>query len=278
MSWVKLDDRLPHHRKVRALQPYLAFAAYGLYVASIQHCQRENTDGHITANDLDLIFPAHRFGTGKRVKTPIRLQDELVSELVRVGLWDVESKGVNWSVHDYLDWNLSAAERLEQSRINAKAAFTRWGRLPDANRTATRIAKRTAKRINSDAKRNAPPLPSRTASTPVVTREVTASDAPPDRPTGRPDRPEGVSPHRTGNPTDGRRASAPPDPAEDPESFLSAPIDPKPDPPPGEDQQAEVERVLADVASRLGIERPPRARPSVRRRSSRRATISAPWT
>jgi hypothetical protein len=83
-------------------------------------------------------------------------------------------------------------------------------------------------------------------------------------------RPEGFSPHRTGDTKDGRTAPAPPDSAGDAESFTSGRSDPKPDPPPGEDQQAEVERVLADVASRLGIERPPRARPSVRRPSARR--------
>jgi hypothetical protein len=106
MSWVKLDDRLAHHRKVRSLPPSLAKAVYGLYVASIQFCQLYETDGKIRAEDLTMLMP----GAPKPTKRELEA-------LVQADLWDEAVGG--WFVHDYLEHNLSAQERAAQRKGSA---------------------------------------------------------------------------------------------------------------------------------------------------------------
>jgi len=110
VSYVKLDDRLPHHRKVRALHPKLALAALGLYTASIAFSQRDETDGRVRLADLHIMLPT-------TPPLPLAQLQKLVAELVRVGLWDAEADG--WRIHDYLDWNLSAEERKVSRLANA---------------------------------------------------------------------------------------------------------------------------------------------------------------
>jgi hypothetical protein len=118
VSWVKLDDRLAHHRKVRAIESRLVLAAYGLYVASIQFAQGYKTDGRIRPEDLSLVMPT----------APTRQRQQCATELVRVRLWDPHPEG-GWVIHDYLEHNASADERREKAR---GAANARW----HAQRTA----------------------------------------------------------------------------------------------------------------------------------------------
>ena len=132
MGYAKLDDRLPHHKKVRALPPTLARACYGLYVASIQFCQHYETDGVIRKADLHLLLPG--------ASVPPRKE---ISALVEVRLWD-EVSPILWAVHDYLEHNASAAERKAKGRFAANA---RWS----AHRTAQGNA-------SSKASSNASPL------------------------------------------------------------------------------------------------------------------------
>jgi hypothetical protein len=63
----------------------------------------------------------------------------LVSELVRVGLWEEVEGG--YVIHDYTDWQPSAAEIEELSRKRAASADARWTQHADAGRNATCIAK-----------------------------------------------------------------------------------------------------------------------------------------
>jgi hypothetical protein len=115
MSWSKIDDLLPHHRKVRGLGCD-AWAAFGLYVASICFAQREFTDGLILRTDLPALIPG-------RVPTPRHIQ-----ALVAAGLWDPLPDGgpIGWYIHDYLDWNDSAAVRRQ--KLQEDAARKRAGR------------------------------------------------------------------------------------------------------------------------------------------------------
>lgn len=110
MSFAKLDDRMPHHRKVRALEPGVTLAAYGLYVASIQYCQHYETDGRIQPGDLHMIVPT--------VPRPPR---RLIAELVRVGLWDEHPDG-GWAVHDFLDHYPTAVVRAKWRREAGRPA------------------------------------------------------------------------------------------------------------------------------------------------------------
>ncbi len=108
VSWGKIDDQAAHHRKIRGLPTGLAFAGFGLYVASIGFARREFTDGVILRTDLPALLPGH--------VVPLRL----IASLVAVGLWDVLADGRSgWCVHDYLDWNESAAVRRQQLASDA---------------------------------------------------------------------------------------------------------------------------------------------------------------
>lgn len=123
MGYAKLDDRLPHHKKVRSLPLQYAFAAYGLYVASIQFCQHYETDGTIRKEDLHMILPT--------VHNP---HPKLIDALVTAGLWDELLGG--WAVHDYLEHNLSASERKAAKQSAASRVSAHRQKLsgnPDSN-------------------------------------------------------------------------------------------------------------------------------------------------
>lgn len=100
MSWAKLDDRFPWHKKVRRLSD----AAYRLHTTAIIYCARDETDGFVTLEDI-----AEMPG----IKRP----EKSITELVERELWDVVEGG--WEVHDYLEYNPSADQ---QARARAAAA------------------------------------------------------------------------------------------------------------------------------------------------------------
>ena len=134
MSYARIDDLLPHHRKVRALGP-LAFPGFGLYVASVAFAQRELTDGIVLRSDLPAIIPGQRPAS------------RLLAGLVEVHLWDALGDGRDgWRIHDYLDWNDSAAIRrakLAKDALRKRGAFhadsarTPDGVRPDSVRTSS---------------------------------------------------------------------------------------------------------------------------------------------
>ena len=113
MAWVKLTPRFPMHRKVRPLSD----AAFRLHVSAMCFSAENGTDGHILVGDLGLVSD---------VKRPERA----VQELLARGLWD--SNEIGWEIHDYLEYNLSAAQWLELAEKRAKAgragASKRWPR------------------------------------------------------------------------------------------------------------------------------------------------------
>lgn len=108
MSWAKIDDLLPHHRKL-VLAGARAPIVYGYYVASINFCRRHLTDGRVTPADFPLIFPSYPRPAGW-----------LIAELERVHFWDPQPDGA-WSVHDYLEHNddaevVKAKRRADSAR------------------------------------------------------------------------------------------------------------------------------------------------------------------
>lgn len=150
MSWARLDDQLPYHRKIRALPPPLVKPCYALYVASLQFAQAHGTDGRILREDLRWLLPS--------APPPTKAE---VAALVRVRLWDGHPAG-GWTVHDYLDYNPSAAQRRAKAQ---HAARTRWG---SANLDATEHAPSMHPACSTDASsRPIPshPIPSRPSST-----------------------------------------------------------------------------------------------------------------
>lgn len=152
MSWVRLDDRLPYHRKVRSLPPKLVKPCYALYVASIQFCQWAKNDGKIRSEDLHLILPTASKPTKREVDA-----------LVACGLWDEMVGG--WEIHDYLEWNAPAVERSAKAR---DASNARWNAHRNASSNAPSNADRNA---GGNALLSSPtPLPS--TPTPLLSSEA----------------------------------------------------------------------------------------------------------
>lgn len=89
MPYLNLDDNFPDHPKVDALSD----GAFRLHVAGLTYCAKNTTDG---------IIPAHRVARLTRTYKPT-----LLTELLRSTMWRKHAEG--YEIHDYLDWNKSAA-------------------------------------------------------------------------------------------------------------------------------------------------------------------------
>lgn len=114
MTWLKIDDRMPEHRKVRRL----SHAAFRLHVTLMCLCARDATDGAVTRDDVDDVLDTRPFRDEDG--------DALVDELVERGLLDVDGDG--WHVHDYLDHNPSREDveaRRQREREKKRAQRAR---------------------------------------------------------------------------------------------------------------------------------------------------------
>ena len=127
MPWVKTDDAFGVHPKVQRIPRASRLAAVGLWHLALTHTARALTDGTLDTDELDNLDA-----------TP-----DLVSELVRVGLWHVRGHdcprcpqppdhGVTF--HDYADYQPSGAdarakrdsERAAKSAAGITTAHNRW--------------------------------------------------------------------------------------------------------------------------------------------------------
>ncbi|GAA0423716.1 hypothetical protein [Streptomyces luteireticuli] len=102
MTWVKLDDRFPSHRKIASLTD----RAFRLHVSALCWCAEHLTDGRIAARELRLV--AH-----------IRGMTATARQLEDVGLWERDGDG--WVIHDFHDYNPTAETvRAERERNAAR--------------------------------------------------------------------------------------------------------------------------------------------------------------
>lgn len=102
MSWVRIDDGFPLHRKAAEVGPN----GVGIFVGILGYCARNLTDGRIPKKELSLAWP---WG-GVQLK-------KVADSLVQAGL--LEDIGDAYQVHDYLEYQPSRAE------IEAKRAAER---------------------------------------------------------------------------------------------------------------------------------------------------------
>ena len=108
MSWVKVDDRAPEHRKQIAAGP----VACWLWVCGLAYCNRQPArDGFMPAAVLPMLCPIP--GIAKHA-------DKLVS----VGLWERCEGG--FLVHDYHDFQLAKPD-AEELAVKRSAAGRRGG-------------------------------------------------------------------------------------------------------------------------------------------------------
>lgn len=113
MPWVNKDDQMPEHPKVWGLSD----AAYRLHDSGICYCNRQLTDGLISAAKVPTLVPRFRKAT--------------LTELVDKGIWRSLNDGQAYEIHDFLQWNRSRAQVLEarekKSRAGKKGAASKWG-------------------------------------------------------------------------------------------------------------------------------------------------------
>ncbi|WP_329215126.1 hypothetical protein OG352_06085 [Streptomyces sp. NBC_01485] len=101
MTWVKLDDRFPSHRKIALLSD----RAFRLHISAICWCAENLTDGRITDRELPLV--AH-----------VRNIKATAKQLEDAGVWDRTADG--WAIHDYLDYNPSRGQVQAERKKNAE--------------------------------------------------------------------------------------------------------------------------------------------------------------
>ena len=105
MAWVRVDDQLHAHPKIRRAwraDP----AAVGLYLLALSYAGAYLTDGHVpTAFVFDQMPTVGRRG-------------HAVTALEEAGLWEPNQDG--WLIHDYLDFNEPRERVLARRAADAK--------------------------------------------------------------------------------------------------------------------------------------------------------------
>ena len=105
MSWVRLDDGSPGHRKIVGLSD----AAFRLWVVGLTYCNQQANDGRFSA-------------ASARIMTGYLASPELgrgaMAELCAAGLWAETADG--FEVHDYLEYQPSQEERASANRAAAE--------------------------------------------------------------------------------------------------------------------------------------------------------------
>lgn len=126
MAWVKLDENFADHPKISQLDA----SAGWLWVCGLAYCNRHATDGRIPVSVLSRI---------STVKNAPRSAKRLES----VGLWYRD--GIDYVVHDYLDYQPSKREMVEKSekRANAGRRGGQAKRKQDASATSKPVPTRT---------------------------------------------------------------------------------------------------------------------------------------
>lgn len=128
MSWLRVEGRAPQHAKIAPLSD----AAFRLHFTAMCWCVEHLTDGAVPGGIPATLPAAPR---GKKLASALE-------ELEDAGLWHKSALG--WTVHDFLDWNMSAAETLARKEARARAGAA--GGLAKAKQTASkRLASATAK-------------------------------------------------------------------------------------------------------------------------------------
>ncbi len=146
MSWVRLDDKMPRHPKIKRL----SHRAFRVYVSMICWCSEYETDGRFTAHE------AQDAGHSR----PQRALDELII----AGLLDETPDG--YCLHDYLEYQPSkrdkaksrseATERKRRSRSDT--SVTAVGQERDEHVTLPRARDPVPSRPDPVPIRSEPPL------------------------------------------------------------------------------------------------------------------------
>lgn len=105
MSWVRLDDGAPGHRKIVGLSD----AAFRLWIVGLTHCNQQANDGRFSAHAARIMFgylASPELGKGA------------AAELVAADLWALTEDG--YEVRNYLEYQPSKAERDSANKAAAE--------------------------------------------------------------------------------------------------------------------------------------------------------------
>lgn len=113
MGYIKIDERLPQHKKMRRALAIDAHA-FGLYVAAACYSNLHRTDGFVPGPQVAALLP-----TVKRPKPIVRA-------LVEANLWHEVDGG--YAIHDYLEHQASADQIV--TRLRKDSARKKNGSAP----------------------------------------------------------------------------------------------------------------------------------------------------
>lgn len=151
MSWARVDDGMLDHAKwqrIESLGPREWSECLAVWLAVCLYANSALTDGAITWARLDRLTPL-----GKRARAA-------ADRLVEAGLMDRRDDGV--SLHDFLDYNLSASERAEKTAAKTRRQG-KWRASRDAHvdaSTPVSTGQSTAASVDSAPTRARSPSPS----------------------------------------------------------------------------------------------------------------------
>lgn len=158
MSWVKLDDSFPDHRKLAELGAFAPLCGW-LYVCGLAFCNRQLTDGRIPKTHVPRLAGFEHLSVetatiGEMAAFGEQIDARHIAELlVQAGLW--EDDGAYYQIHDYLHYQPSR-EAVLKERAQIAERKERWKeRKQNAVRNATQNNGGTA----VERRRNAPPDP-----------------------------------------------------------------------------------------------------------------------
>lgn len=120
MSWVKIDDQFPYHRKVIAA----GLEGRALYITALCYTAHQLTDGFIPESVMPVL----------EVLSGVANVKQTASKLLDVCLWDACENG--YMIHDYLDYNPTKEEVIKTREARKDAGSYGGTRSAQAKRQA----------------------------------------------------------------------------------------------------------------------------------------------
>jgi hypothetical protein len=114
MTWVKVDDDMPWHRKFRKAGDLRALCL-ALDLTGICHCAKYATDGFLPAADLPGVLDV----------IPRNRRTAVLGLLVEIGRWEIDDQRAGYWIRNYLKYNPSASE-AEKERQRRAENTRRW--------------------------------------------------------------------------------------------------------------------------------------------------------
>lgn len=141
MSWVKVDDKAPRHKK----QLKAGAEACWLWVCGLAYAKEQpEHDGRIPSEAVGILYP-------------LKNHAALAARLVKVGLWEETEDG--YQIHDWSYWNGTAEEVEEKKqRARERAAASYEKKRQSAPQTRTPSAPILQRRESAEPEQSAPPL------------------------------------------------------------------------------------------------------------------------